>query len=143
MNDQIVHFCDAAVSADRGDPLGHGLYLSRPDLGLLALFRHNGSLGGLGVIALMIQDTTGFRAGWVQLVFDGFLFGLVFCFFDATVVMYSLLGAMVLNLIIAINLRRDRYVATKSRHKKAPAFSRGVPCSNQRAFSLQAGGLRR
>jgi len=37
---------------------------------LLVLFRHNGSLGGLGVVALLIQDTTGFRAGWVQLIFD-------------------------------------------------------------------------
>ena len=32
---------------------------------LLVLFRHNGSLGGLGVVALLIQDTTGFRAGFM------------------------------------------------------------------------------
>jgi len=81
-------------------------------LGLLALFRHNGSLGGLGVVALLIQDTTGFRAGWVQLIFDGALFGLAFFLFDTQIVLYSLLGAVVLNLIIAINHRRDRYVAT-------------------------------
>ena len=81
-------------------------------LGLLALFRHNGSLGGLGVIALLIQDTTGFRAGWVQLIFDGALFGLAFFLFDPVIVMYSLVGAVVLNLIITINHRRDRYIAT-------------------------------
>lgn len=81
-------------------------------LGLLALFRHNGSLGGLGVIALLIQDSTGFRAGWVQLIFDGCLFGLAFFLFDPVIVAYSLLGAVVLNLIIAINHRRDRYIAT-------------------------------
>ena len=80
-------------------------------LGLLALFRHNGSLGGLGVVALLVQDTTGFRAGWVQLIFDAALFGLAFFLFDTQVVLYSLLGAVVLNLIIAINHRRDRYVA--------------------------------
>ena len=81
-------------------------------LGLLALFRHNGSLGGLGVVALLIQDTTGFRAGWVQLIFDAGLFGLAFFLFDTQIVLYSLLGAVVLNLIIAINHRRDRYIAT-------------------------------
>lgn len=81
-------------------------------VGLLALFRHNGSLGGLGVVALLIQDTTGFRAGWVQLIFDGFVFGTAFFLFDAGIVLYSLLGAVVLNVIIAFNHRRDRYVAT-------------------------------
>lgn len=79
---------------------------------LLVLFRHNGSLGGLGVVALLIQDTTGFRAGWVQLIFDVCLFGLAFFLFDPLLVLYSLLGAVVINLIIAINHRRDRYVAT-------------------------------
>ena len=78
---------------------------------LLVLFRHNGSLGGLGVVALLIQDTTGFRAGWVQLIFDFFLFGLAFFLFDPLLVFYSLIGAVVLNLIIAINHRRDRYIA--------------------------------
>ena len=78
---------------------------------LLVLFRHNGSLGGLGVVALLIQDTTGFRAGWVQLIFDVCLFGLAFFLFDPVLVLYSLLGAVVINLIIAINHRRDRYVA--------------------------------
>lgn len=81
-------------------------------LGLLALFRHNGSLGGLGVVALLIQDNTGFRAGWVQLIFDTAVFGVAFFLFDAWVVLFSLLGAVVLNLIITINHRRDRYVAT-------------------------------
>ena len=81
-------------------------------LGLLAMFRHNGSLGGLGVVALMVQDTTGFRAGWVQLIFDAFVFGAALFLFDLQVVLYSLVGAVVLNLIIAINHRRDRYIAT-------------------------------
>jgi uncharacterized membrane-anchored protein YitT (DUF2179 family) len=78
---------------------------------LLVLFRHNGSLGGLGVVALLIQDSTGFRAGWVQLIFDGCLFGLAFFIFDPVIVIYSLLGAVILNLIIAFNHRPDRYVA--------------------------------
>lgn len=81
-------------------------------LGLLALFRHNGSLGGLGVVALLMQDTTGFRAGYVQLIFDAIIFGLALFLFPLGIVVYSVLGALVLNLIIAFNHRRDRYIAT-------------------------------
>ena len=81
-------------------------------LGLLALFRHNGSLGGLGVVALLVQDTTRFKAGYVQLAVDAVIFTAAIFLFPATVVMWSLLGAVVLNLIITFNHRRDRYIAT-------------------------------
>jgi len=92
--------------------LGAVVFGALTGLGLLALFRHNGSLGGMGVVALLIQDTTGFRAGWVQLIFDALVFGVALFLFPTWVVLYSLLGAVVLNLIITINHRRDRYVAT-------------------------------
>lgn len=95
------------------DPLlGAVTFGALTGVALLVLFRHNGSLGGLGVVALLIQDTTGFRAGWVQLIFDLCLFGIAFFLFDPVLVLYSLLGAVVINVIIAINHRRDRYVAT-------------------------------
>lgn len=79
--------------------------------GLLAVFRHKGSLGGLGVVALIIQDTTGIRAGQVQLAFDAVLFAVALLFLPVTVVLYSLAGAAILNGIIAFNHRRDRYIA--------------------------------
>ena len=81
-------------------------------VGLLVIFRHNGSLGGLGVVALLVQDKTGFRAGYVQLCADALIFGVALFLFPFMVVVWSLLGAVVLNLIIAINHRRDRYIAT-------------------------------
>lgn len=80
--------------------------------GLLVMFRHNGSLGGLGVVALLVQDRTGFRAGYVQLIADAVIFGIGFLLFPAPVILWSLLGAVVLNMVIAVNHRRDRYVAT-------------------------------
>ncbi|RYH08814.1 YitT family protein [Tropicimonas sp. IMCC6043] len=80
--------------------------------GLLILFRHKGSLGGLGVTALLIQDHFGFRAGYVQLLFDAALFAVAAFIFPPSVVLYSLLGAFVLNVVIAFNHRRDRYIAT-------------------------------
>lgn len=78
---------------------------------LLALFRHGASLGGVGIVALMLQDRLGWRAGWVQLGFDAVLFTLAFAVIEARLVIVSFLGALVVNLVIAINHRRDRYVA--------------------------------
>jgi uncharacterized membrane-anchored protein YitT (DUF2179 family) len=92
--------------------LGAVLFGGLTGLGLLALFRHGGSLGGLGVVALMVQDSTGFRAGYVQLIADAVIFAVAALLFPLPVVLWSLLGAVVLNMIIAINHRRDRYIAT-------------------------------
>ncbi len=39
-------------------------------MGMLMVFRHRSSLGGLNTLALIVQDRTGWRAGYVQLVFD-------------------------------------------------------------------------
>jgi uncharacterized membrane-anchored protein YitT (DUF2179 family) len=79
--------------------------------GMLALFRHRTSLGGFGILALYLQDRFGWRAGLVQLAFDCGV--LVFSFFIATpfIITCSILGALVLNLTLAINHRNDRYIA--------------------------------
>lgn len=68
--------------------------------------------GGVGILGLLIQDRTGFRAGWTQLLFDAVLFGGALLLIEWRTVAISALGALVLNLVIAINHRRDRYVAT-------------------------------
>lgn len=80
--------------------------------GLLAMFRHNGSLGGFGVLALYVQDRYGFRAGYVQLIADGLIFAGSLFLFPTAIVGWSLLGAVIINLIITVNHRRDRYIAT-------------------------------
>ncbi len=77
---------------------------------LLALFRHGASLGGIGIVAVLLQDRLGWRAGWVQLAFDAVLFAAAFLVIEARLVLVSFLGALVVNLVIAINHRRDRYV---------------------------------
>jgi len=79
---------------------------------LLALFRHGASLGGVGIVALYLQDKTGFRAGWTQLLFDLAIFALALTLRDWRTVAVSALGALIVNLTIAVNHRRDRYVAT-------------------------------
>ena len=80
--------------------------------GLLALFRHGASLGGIGIVALMVQDRTGFRAGWLQMGFDALLVMLALIWIPADRVLWSLPGMVILNAVLAINHRRDRYVAT-------------------------------
>lgn len=77
---------------------------------LLALFRHRTSLGGIGAVALDVQDRFGIRAGWVQMGFDAALFAAAFALMPWQRVLWSALGAAVLNLVIAINHRRDRYI---------------------------------
>jgi hypothetical protein len=39
-------------------------------VGVLILFRHRASVGGINIIGLEIQDRTGFRAGWTMMIFD-------------------------------------------------------------------------
>lgn len=89
--------------------LGAALIGATTGFGLIVLFRHGASLGGIGVLALYLQDKTGFRAGYTQLAFDLVLFSAAFVLLAPTLVLYSLLGAVVANLIIATNHRPDRY----------------------------------
>jgi len=79
---------------------------------LLALFRHGASLGGVGILALYLQEKTGFRAGYTQLLFDLGVFTAALFVIDLPLVLYSLLGAVVINLTIAVNHRKDWYIAT-------------------------------
>ncbi len=79
---------------------------------LLAIFRHGASLGGIGILALYLQDRTEFRAGHTQLLFDALLFAVALTLLPWPIVAWSFLGAAVVNLVIAINHRRDRYIAT-------------------------------
>ena len=79
--------------------------------GLIVLFRHGATLGGVGIVALWLQDTRGIPAGNVQLGFDLGVFLLALALFDWMTVAVSLLGAVILNLMVTVNHRRDRYVA--------------------------------
>ncbi len=78
---------------------------------LLALFRHGASLGGIGIVALWLQDRTGFRAGYTQMVVDAGIFAAALAILPLPLVAYSALGALVVNMVIALNHSRDRYIA--------------------------------
>lgn len=79
--------------------------------GLLVFFRHGASLGGVGVVALWVQDRWGFQAGWIQLGFDAVLFSAAFLLLGAPMlVIYSMVGAVLVNVIVGVNHRQDRYI---------------------------------
>lgn len=79
--------------------------------GMLVLFRHRASLGGLNVVVLYLQERFGWRAGKVQMVLDGCIVLGALVIADVPRVALSVLGAVVLNLTLAINHRPGRYLA--------------------------------
>ncbi|MDU8912072.1 YitT family protein [Aestuariicoccus sp. MJ-SS9] len=91
--------------------LGATLFGVLAGVGLLSLFRHGATLGGIGIVALWLQDRRGILAGNTQLCFDLCVFAVALTLFDWQTVAWSLLGAAILNGIITVNHRRDRYVA--------------------------------
>lgn len=80
-------------------------------IGVIGLFRHGSSGGGVGILAYYIQEKTGFRAGWLQAMFDVAIFSLAVFVIDGEAVLASMLGAAVLNAFVAFNHRTDWYVA--------------------------------
>ncbi|MBB3608231.1 YitT family protein [Rhizobium sp. BK602] len=79
--------------------------------GLLALYRHRASLGGVGILGIYLQERFGIRAGLVQLAVDLCVLAVAFAVTTPFVVICSVIGALALNLFLAINHRSDRYIA--------------------------------
>lgn len=79
--------------------------------GMLMLFRHQASLGGFNVLALYLQERYGWRAGLIQMGLDCGIVLAAFMLTDAWHIALSVLGAVAMNQILAINHRKGRYVA--------------------------------
>ncbi|MBP0491178.1 YitT family protein [Roseomonas sp. SG15] len=79
-------------------------------MGALALVRHRTGLGGTNLVAMYLQERRGWRAGYIQLGFD-LLVMLVACtVLEPRQVGISLFGAVVVNLIVAMNHKPGRYL---------------------------------
>lgn len=78
--------------------------------GLLMFFRHQASLGGVNVLVLYLQDRYGWRAGKAQMAIDGAIVLAAFAIVDLQRIALSVLGAIALNLVIAINHKPGRYL---------------------------------
>jgi uncharacterized membrane-anchored protein YitT (DUF2179 family) len=80
-------------------------------LGFIVLFRHKASLGGVNILALYLQDRFGIRAGKLQLIVDVVVMFASLYVVSVPALIVSVAGAVVLNLIIAMNHRPNRYAA--------------------------------
>lgn len=78
--------------------------------GFVVLFRHRASLGGVNIAALFLQEHHGIRAGKVQMVVDLTIVAASLFVVSPRVLAASLMGALALNLVVAINHRPGRYV---------------------------------
>jgi uncharacterized membrane-anchored protein YitT (DUF2179 family) len=108
----LTEFQPAALRFDSLQPLYAaimgGLLMGT---GFLMLFRHHASLGGVGIVALMLQQDHGWRAGKVQMVVDCAIVLAALFVVDPQRIGYSLVGAVALNLTLAVNHKPGRYVA--------------------------------
>ncbi|CAN7549801.1 YitT family protein [Pararhizobium sp. LjRoot235] len=117
-------FAAVAITATLSEVLPRALGLTHVDpligalfgglvigAGLLALFRHRASLGGIGILALYLQDRFGWRAGFVQLGFDCTIVACSFFLASPYIIICSIAGALVMNITLAVNHRKDRYIA--------------------------------
>lgn len=94
---QFIQFDDLNpfVAAGVGGALG--------SIGVIALFRHKASAGGGTILALIVEQKTGFKAGWFQLGVDaGIFLGAAFVL-SWELLFVSFLGAAVTNVLIAWN----------------------------------------
>jgi uncharacterized membrane-anchored protein YitT (DUF2179 family) len=80
--------------------------------GLIILFRHRASLGGLNVLVLWLQETRGWRAGYLQAGLDAAILLAALALVPVDRIGLSLLGMAAINAALAINHRPGRYIAT-------------------------------
>ncbi|WP_269714921.1 YitT family protein [Caulobacter sp. NIBR2454] len=78
-------------------------------MGVLALARHRSSVGGIGVLAIYMQEKRGVSAGRVQLAADVLIIAAAFTVIDLGKLALSLLSAAALSLVIIVNHRPGRY----------------------------------
>ncbi len=92
------------------DPLfasiGGGLLIG---IGLLIVFRHQASLGGLNVLVLFVQERYGIRAGKLQMVLDSLIVIAGLWLVTPWLLAVSVLGAIVLNFVLTTNHKPGRY----------------------------------
>jgi uncharacterized membrane-anchored protein YitT (DUF2179 family) len=74
------------------------------------LFRHGASLGGINVLALHLQARRGWSAGRVQMACDALIVATAFAWVEPSRIALSVLGAVALNMVVAVNHKPGRYL---------------------------------
>lgn len=81
-------------------------------IGLLILFRHQACLGGLNILAIWLQERRGVRAGVFQMAVDSLVVAASLLVVSPAVIGLSIVGAVALNVVLAVNHRPGRYLGT-------------------------------
>jgi uncharacterized membrane-anchored protein YitT (DUF2179 family) len=80
-------------------------------IGILILFRHRASLGGFNILVLYLQERYGWKAGNLQMALDLSILASAALRLPWPLLAASILGAVILNFVLTVNHRPDRYVA--------------------------------
>jgi uncharacterized membrane-anchored protein YitT (DUF2179 family) len=78
--------------------------------GLLALLRHQASVGGVNIVAQWLQQSRGLRAGHVQMAVDVLVVLAALATVAPQRVLQSLVGAVAIGAILTLNHRPGRYL---------------------------------
>jgi len=81
-------------------------------IGLLILFRHQACLGGLNILAIWLQERRGVRAGLFQMAVDSAVVAASLLVVSPALIGLSIVGAVALNVVLAVNHRPGRYLGT-------------------------------
>lgn len=110
MSEQVHHFVDISRIHPLFAAVMGGILIG---VGILMMFRHKSSLGGLGILAYFLQARFGIRAGTFQLAVDSVILLSALVFISPYLVGISILAALCLNLVISLNHRPERYQLAK------------------------------
>lgn len=78
--------------------------------GILAIARHGAGVGGVGVVALILQRSRGWNAGRTQMVSDVVILAASLPILSMDRFLLSVLSAMAMNAVLIVNHRPGRYI---------------------------------
>ncbi|WP_416307554.1 YitT family protein [Neptunicella sp. SCSIO 80796] len=90
-------------------------------VGLLVLFRHKCSLGGIGILAFYLQSRFGIRAGKFQMAVDMGILTISLIISSPMITALSVAGSVMMNLVIAMNHKPGRYQTQTTQISAQPA----------------------
>jgi len=97
----LIEFIDPVFAA-----IGGGLLIGT---GMLIVFRHNASLGGFNILALVLQDRYGISAGKTLMLCDSLVVAAGLFLMPIWLLIISILGAVLISFVISVNHKPGRY----------------------------------
>lgn len=97
----LIEFIDPVFAA-----IGGGLLIGT---GMLIVFRHNASLGGFNILALVLQDRYGISAGKTLMLCDSLVVAAGLFLMPLWLLIISILGAVLISFVISVNHKPGRY----------------------------------